>query len=306
MIFGIKIDFRCLSIFTIVCILFFCNISIGQTDSLGNKVAVQVGFDSIKFVNGSKQAAKIIEVSDKYVRYKNPHDTLGPTYTVSKRDVEGFVMNGGCIDIKQYGYVDCVKDPSFGNIPASEFTNVLVGIDVWQFFNKHLQFNADYIFKGRRSGISIVGNMGFSNPKDSLTYDRLETKILSSGFYRKSFLGIGYKIFPTIHKRFTYFLSFNVNYGKAYRIETIRLPSMYWSGGYYLFGNEYYKKSVFYEANYLGYSFNNGLICRITKNIFCQGELILGANHYIYNIKDEIKHTFFPKIAASLLFGFAF
>jgi len=73
--------------------------------------SVYAQYDSIVYVNGTRQAAKIIEISDKQLKFKNPKDTLGPTFVVKIKNIERFVLKGGCIDLRTAGYVNCVKDP---------------------------------------------------------------------------------------------------------------------------------------------------------------------------------------------------
>src|ERR1700744_406113 len=78
--------------------------------------SIKAQFDTIKYVNGIKQAAKIIEINKKVVRFKNPKDTTGPTFTVNIKNIEQFILKEGCIDLKDKGYENCVKDPTYGVI----------------------------------------------------------------------------------------------------------------------------------------------------------------------------------------------
>jgi hypothetical protein len=257
-------------------------------------------YDSIKFANGSKQAAKIIEISDKYVKYKNPLDTLGPTYSVKRKDVAGFVLKSGCVNMDQQGYVNCVKDPTFELVKDKEFTRRIISVDVSQLFVKHFQMNAEYVFKNKSHSIDLFFNIGIPDIKDKNTYTGMETKVFSSGYYKKYYFGFDLKFFPSPHKKVTYFYAFGFDYGTANKMEV----TSYYFGPNSLLAH----KTTYNEARYFGYRFNNGVLCRFTKNIVCQAILTLGANQYnVENIKTQKQeYFFFPKISGSLLLGYAF
>lgn len=258
-------------------------------------------YDTIKFTNGSKQAAKIIEISDKFVKYKNPLDTLGPTFSVKRRDVSGFVLKSGCLNMEQQGYVDCVKDPTFDLIKEKEFTNRIISIDIAQFFVKHFQINAEYIFKNKSKSMNVFFNFGFQDEDGKETYEGLETKMFSSGYYKKNYFGFDFKFFPGTHKKFTYFYALGVDYGVAYKM----VVEPYYTAGFYSY---LAFKTEYPEAKYFGYRFNNGIACRFSKNLLCQAVLTLGVNQFSYENfeKKKREQSFFPKISGSILLGYAF
>jgi hypothetical protein len=279
-----------------------------QSDPFSN--GENAKYDTIKFISGAKQAAKIIEISDKYVKYKNPLDLNGPLFVVKKKNVERFILKDGCIDLKQQGFENCVKDPTYGIIEEREFKRKIISIDLFQLMNHHVQMNADFIFKNRRYGIGVFANKGFLDPTYYLTYeDRLETRILfAGGFYKNKYAGIDYKIFPYPHKKLTYFCSLGIDFGKANYMKTT-IAGGYWSNtssGYDFIPQ--YKKNDFYESVYIGYRFNNGFIWRLTPHFLCQGSITLGANHYnYYNLDDgERKNTILPKVTCGIAIGYAF
>lgn len=266
---------------------------------LGGNIFAQ--YDTIKFTNGSKQAAKIIEISDKYVKYKNPLDTLGPTFSVKRRDVSGFVLKSGCIDMEQQGYVDCVKDPTFELIKEKEFTRRIISIDASQFFVKHFQMNAEYIFKNKSKSVNVFFNFGFPDEDDKETYEGLEIKTFSSGYYKNIYLGFDVKFFPGAHKKFTYFYALGFDYGTAYKM----VVEPYYTAGFYSY---LAFKTSFPEARYFGYRFNNGVVCRFYKNFLGQAVVTLGVNQFTNeNIeKKKREHSFAPKVVGSILLGYAF
>ncbi|MGQ0828387.1 MAG: hypothetical protein ACT4ON_08330 [Bacteroidota bacterium] len=282
-----------------IILVFLCNNVFAQSDTI--KAVAKVRYDTIKFINGSKQAAKIIEISDQYVKYKNPRDTLGPTFSVSRSDVLGFVLKNGCIDMEQQGYINCVKDPAFDIIKEKEFTRTIISVDAFQFLNKHFQLNIDHIFKNRKSGIGVFINTGFSDEYDEKTYKRLESTILSGGYYRKLYFNIDYKVFPYAHKKSTYFYSFAFDLGTAYDAELITIETVDSYGR-----KTNYLKQIIHEERYYGYRFNNGVIYRINKNFICQWLFSVGVNQYSKENKEKNAHTFYPKVSTSLLLGYAF
>jgi hypothetical protein len=286
-------------------ILIFIFISIksfGQNDSLVKNS--QIKFDTVKFVNGSKQAAKIIEISEKYVKYKNPYDLQGPTFVVKRRDIQGFVLKDGCLDLKEQGFENCVKDPSYDIIEENKFKHSIISIDISQLFIQHFQFHADYVFKNKKHAIGIFGNFGINDPVDKYTFDRKETTALfAGGFYKKAFGGIDYKIFPTIHKKITYFCSLGIDIGKSYFKQ-----SKLYAESYYPTYIPRHTEIKIIESLYLGYRFTNGFVWRITKHFLCQGSFTLGVNHFNYYSDDDKKreNTFLPKFAGGFLVGYAF
>jgi hypothetical protein len=269
----------------------------------------KVTYDSIKFENGSRQAAKIIEISDKYVKYKNPLNLDGPIFSVRKKDVAGFILKDGCIDLKQQGFENCVKDPSYGIIEEKKFKRKIISVDLIQLMNRHFQLNADFIFRTRKNGIGISGNLGFLDPLDKYTFDVLETRLLfAGGGYKKKYFGFDYKIFPSPHKALTYYCSFGIDFGQAFLRKTEIVPATYLSTPYGYVRVERTEKAVTYESVYIGYRFNNGFIWRITPHIICQGLITIGANHYNYYLSGDEKrfNEIHPKITGGLTMGYAF
>ncbi len=265
---------------------------------LCNNLSAQ--YDTIKFSNGGKQAAKIIEISDKYVKYKNPLDTLGPTFSVKRKDVAGFVLKNGCLSMEQQGYVNCVKDPTFDIIKDKEFKRRIISVDVSQFFVKHFQMNAEYIFNKKANSINLFYNFGLLDENDKETYTSIETKLFGTGYFKKTYFGGDIKFFPSSHKKLTYFYALGFDYGTAYKM----LVTAYYSGIYNIMSY----KTTFPEARYFGYRFNNGLAYRFTRNFLLQAVFSLGVDQYSYHVENSIKieRMFSPKISTSILFGYSF
>jgi len=271
---------------------------------------VVVKYDSVKFVNGSKQAAKIIEISDKYVKYKNPKDLNGPTYSVKKRDIAGFVFADGCLDLKQFGYDNCIKDPNADLVKDENFKNKVLSIDLFQLTSRHFQLNFDYFFKNKKQGLSFYGNVGFLDQTDSETYERWETKVLFSGkMYKKYYFGFDFKLFPAKHRKLTYVYSFGADIGRSFLMEKKNILGGWYydpSLGYNTFHSSY-SKDFMIEGLYSSLRLTNGFIWRITNSIFLQCGVTLGANYYkYYSIVDETDvNLFLPKVSGTVLLGFA-
>jgi hypothetical protein len=277
-----------------------------QSDS---SARVIVKYDTIKFVNGSRQAAKIIEISDRYVKYKNPLTPDGPIFSVKKKDVAAFILKDGCIDLKQQGFENCVPDPSYGVLQDDELKRKSIGIDFFQLINLHLQLNAEFIFKNRKNGIGIFGNMGLSDPVYKETYERWETKFSAGSFYKDKYFGIDYKIFPTSHKKITYFCGLGIDVGHAYHKVVVQYQQTTIFNPYSSSIIPPHKENFFYESVYLGYRFNNGFIWRLHKNLIFQAVLTLGVSQYNYkntDVPEERKNTFLPKISVALQLAYAF
>ncbi|MFL5765016.1 MAG: hypothetical protein ACJ77K_13815 [Bacteroidia bacterium] len=264
-------------------------------------------YDSIKFVSGAKHAAKIIEVTEKYVKYKNPLDTLGPVYKVARRDVEGFIMKGECLSLEQLGYVNCVKDPTFDIIKEKDFTRTIIGVDVMQFFVRHFELKAEQVFKNRKVSLGCVLNLGLSDETEKDTYKYIEPKLFDSGQYKKYFFGLEAKFFPKAHTKYTYYYSFGVDYGRSFRYQ-LHSDSLFYPypNNQYFYGwNTYYTYSA---ADYFAYRFENGVVCRFTRNFVLEAAVSIGASQYRFTDVDsgKMENHFFPKVGATLLLARSF
>ncbi len=271
---------------------------------------VVIKYDSIKFVNGTKQAAKILEISDKNVKYKNPLDLNGPTFSVRKKDVAGFVFVDGCLDLKQQGFENCVKDPNADLVKDNDFKNKLISVDLFQLTIRHVQLNFDYFFKNKKNGISFYGNFGVLAPTYYKTYQHWETEWLFSGkMYKKYHFGVDFKVFPSKHRKLNYFYSLGLDAGRVFvREEELVLSSVVHSpmGGYYYVPQHYIDN--YYKGLYSSFRYNNGFLWRITKSLYMHGGIVLGVNYYRYHSKTEDKdiNLFLPKVLGNVSLGFAF
>ncbi|MCX6295039.1 MAG: hypothetical protein NTX97_03055, partial [Bacteroidetes bacterium] len=208
------------------------------------------------------------------------------------------------LDLKEQGFENCIKDPTFDFVQEKNFKHRVISFDLAQLCILHFQLNIDFIFRNKKNGIGIFGNLGYSDPYAIYTYDRKETSLLfAGGFYKKSYLGIDYKIFPSAHKKITYFCSLGVDFGKSYFKESKLIL-----GSYYTPIVPRHTEVYMSESIYLGYRFNNGFVWRITKHLLCQATFTLGVNHFNY-YDDEVNkrvNSFLPKLSSGVLIGYAF
>jgi|ERR1700757_2521227 len=275
--------------------------------------SVYAQYDSIVYVNGTRQAAKIIEISDKQLKFKNPKDTLGPTFVVKIKNIERFVLKGGCIDLRTAGYVNCVKDPSFGVIKNEDFTKNIISIDPFQAANSHLQVSYEHIFKKRTFGIIGFYNQGFLNGNDSTTYNRIECKVNGGAYYKNNYGGLDFKFYPYVHKKNTFWIALGVESGKA----TNMLIDYHSKTVAYQYGAMYYtdlrNPFAYYETKlYIGYHVNAGFLYRLNKHFILQGNVSLGVSQFGKDpdpnplITNSPKYAYYLKANVGVLLGYAF
>jgi len=266
-------------------------------------------YDTIKYVNGIRQAAKIVEITDKYVKFKNPRDTLGPTFTVPIKQVEQFILKSGCIDLRDKGYENCVKDPTYGVIKNEDFTRTIIGLDFLQAFDQHFHISLDHLFKNRKCGFGVYYDYGFSDGTDITTYTRLESKVIGGNYYKNDYFGFDFKIFPSFHKKFTHFISLGMEIGSVANTYTIYDTTFINNGSGYHNYSLANPRVQFQDKKYFGYHLNNGFLWRIKKHFTCQGILSLGLNQFENDLRQKTiskQYVFGLKIGAGLVFGIAF
>ncbi|HTA63532.1 MAG TPA: hypothetical protein VK835_13795 [Bacteroidia bacterium] len=273
---------------------------------------LQAQSDSIVYTNGTRQAAKIIEVNKKVVRFKNPKDTLGPTFSVNIKNIERFVLKGDCIDLKTQGYLNCAKDPAFGVIKNEDFTKNIISIDALQLTNSHIQVSYEHIFKSRAYGVVGYFNHGFSNGTDSATYGRLECKINGGAYYKNDYAGFDFKFYPYLHKKTTFWVALGIESGIASNM----LIDYHSKTAAYQYGAMYYtdlrNPFAYYETQlYIGYHVSSGFLYRINKHFICQGNISLGVSQFTQDpdpdpLVKSSKYAYYIKASAGVLLGYAF
>lgn len=270
--------------------------------------------DTIVFVNGTKHAAKIIEITEKKVKYKNPKDTLGPTYIILRRDVERFIRAQGCFEIEDKGYENCVKDPNYYVIKNENFTRHILSFDIARLFVRNVKLTYDYVVRNRRLGLGVYFERGMDNWDDKEVYAHL--KQFSGGFYKINTYGADLKIYPFAHKKIVYWLAIGIetgNYGNMVMEQknmpgvnvthiitnnySVTTTSNYWYG--------YTGNINFYKELYAGGFFTNGFIYRPVKHFVLQGYFSFGVN--AIQLKEEHnKVVSLPSAAIGLKTGYAF
>jgi hypothetical protein len=273
---------------------------------------LQAQYDTIKYVNGTRQAVKIIEVTKKVIKFKNPKDTMGPTFVVNIKNIEQFILKGGCVDLKTEGYLNCVKDPAFGIIKSEDFTKNIFSIDAFQLTNSHLQVSYEHIFKSRTFGIMGFYNQGFLSGKDSLTYNRLECKINGSAYYKNNYGGLDFKFYPYVHKKNTFWVALGIESGRATNMNI----DYHSKTAAYQYGAMYYtdlrNPFAYYENKlYLGYHVNAGFLYRINKHFICQGSVSVGVSQFGKDpdpnpLVKSPNYAYYLKANLGVLLGYAF
>ncbi len=267
--------------------------------------------DTIKMVSGTRIPAKILEVGDKQVSYKNPHDTLGPTHFIPLKMIASFVFKDGCYEpLNQMGYKNCAKDPLYGVIKNEDFTRHIIGMDFFQLLIQRMNASFEYIFKNRKAGLVLHCNLGMRDAEDTSTYLLPENKLLGNNYYKKNYYGVDFKFYPWLHKKITHWMSFGAEIGNAGFTYT-RYDTAYPGGSlavhsYYTLSNP---RNVFKNAAYFGYHFNNGFLFRGSKHFILQGVISLGINQLQHDFKlpyMNSKYYLGLKIAVGLSMCYAF
>jgi hypothetical protein len=264
--------------------------------------AVSFGqFDTLVLVNGSRKAVILKEIGDKDVKYKLPADSLGNTYVIKKKMIEKFILKSGCIDLKEQGYENCEKDPTFGVIQDKDFSRVIVSTDIMQFTIRHFQVNTEYILKNRKAGLEFFYNIHFSDE----FIDIRVNPVRSGGkgnYYKYNYYGFNIKIYPYAHKKATYWLAFGSEMGKATtKITANAMIPAYWDP--YIFVPLGAQTTTKYETNYYGYHINTGFNFRPSKHFILQTNIGLGLNQFINPLTKKADIS--AKYSLGLMLGFA-
>jgi hypothetical protein len=273
----------------------------------------QIQYDTLVLVNGSKKAVILKEIGDKTIKYKLPADSTGPTYIVQTKLVERFVLKNGCIDLKEVGYNDCKKDPTYGVILNDDFKRKIISVDFAQLaFIQHFQFNLEFIPKNRSFGFETYFNKGLFDKSYTSNYDRKEIEVNKvdngAGYYKYLYFGFNVKVYPVAHKKFTYFMAFGTEQGKAAAHLTI---IKYNQIGYTYWGSQALatETKVTLDTYYANYHYNNGFVLRINKNFILQGNLGIGINQfkkYKEDPTEKNQYDFGVKLGLGLMMGVAF
>ena len=290
---------------------------------LTNKLAAQQ-YDTIIYVNGTRQVVKITEVSISYVKYKDLTDTLGPTLSLPTQLVQRIVFRKGYMEapketVKHVEVKSIIKDSVKPNIKTEEYKRTIIEIDIGQVFIEHLQFNVDYMFKNRNFGLMGYYNLGLLDGFDTAVYSRLETKLNNGLFYKKSYGGLDFKYYLTPNRRTNFWITIGAEGGKVVEklvyTPTAQTPII--GGQYFQFVNGTYilhQNTTYVTYNSgssiislvnkssIGYHFSSGFLYRINRHFVCQGSLSLGFNQFMAVEGNK----FSTKASAGLLFGYAF
>ena len=271
-------------------------------------------FDTIHLINGNKISAIIIEVSDGAIKYKNPRDSTGPTIVIKKKMIERISLKSGCIEMKEVGYDNCVKDPDFGVINKKDFAPIIISIDAAQLMIKHFQPVVEYIFPKRTIGAELYYNYGFESEYSSSTYTRKEVKVnpvpnYDAYYYKKNYFGFQLKVYPYAHKKITYWIGFGADFGNSF--SKVTYSKLVYTGAYY--PSPYINQII--TTNFSDYfqTFNikSGIVYRPIKNCVLQTYVATGINRFIKpsDINSSVENksaAFLFRVAFGLNLGIAF
>ncbi|HKC66662.1 MAG TPA: hypothetical protein VKG26_00390 [Bacteroidia bacterium] len=274
------------------------------------ELKAQTQYDSIVYVNGTRQAAKIIEISDKYIKFKNPLDTLGPTFSVPTRHIQRFILKNGCLDMPELGFKNCVKDPLKDVIKDSDFKRTIIGVDIGQAFIQHIQFNVEHIFKNRLFAVYGYINTSLLDGQDSATYAKLQCRI-AGGYCKGTYGGFDFKMYPFDHKKMTMYISCGIELGSATQIVVQSVANVVNNNSGYGYGYQtttYTDQVSFNNKVYHNYHVSIGAMWRVTKRFVIQYYCTFGINQFNthYFPGQTTVNDFSPKIGGGLILGGAF
>jgi hypothetical protein len=271
-------------------------------------------FDTIHLINGNKIPALIKEVSDATIKYKNPRDSTGPTIVIKKKMVERLALRSGCIEMREVGYDNCVKDPSFGTITKKDFAPFIISLDAAQLFIKHVQPTIEYVFPKRTIGAEVYFNVGLENEYNYLTYTKREVKVnpvpnYDAFYYKKNYVGFQLKVYPYAHKKITYWIGFGVDFGNSFT--RVTYSKLIYTGAYY--PSPYTNQIItnVYSDYFQSFNIKSGIVYRPIKNVALQSYLVSGINRFIkpsesgYSTENKTE-TFIFRFAFGLNLGIAF
>ena len=274
-------------------------------------VFVRAQYDTIVYVNGARQAAKIIEISDKYVKFKNPLDTLGPTFSLPTKQIQRFIFKNGCMEMpSSIGFKDCVKDPLKDVLKDKEFKRTIIGVDIGQAFIQHLQLNVEYIFKNKSAALFGYINASLLDNTDSSTYAKLQCRI-TGGYCKNTYGGLDFKLYPFDHKKMTAYISFGIELGSATQlvVKTTSTVVNNYSYGYYVGQTSVSTDNVTYNDKvYHNYHASIGVMWRVKKHFVIQYYCTFGVNQFNshYFPGSATVNDFTPKIGGGLILAGAF
>jgi hypothetical protein len=252
-------------------------------------------FDTLVLVNGSRKAVILKEVGEKDIKYKLPADSLGPTYLVKKKLVEKLILRGGCIDLKEKGYDNCVKDPTFGVIQGKDFKRFIVSADLLQLIAlQDLQLSMECVFLNRKLGLEIFGNTNLLEGDYLMAWPKNLYSIREKhdGYYYKVQYGGGnIKFYPYAHKKATYWLAIGMEKGNGEA----------YVGRYSKTGGVQSLTSV----DYWGYHLNNGFTFRPSKHFVYQVHGDFGICQFENPFGTTKKKDGYFKIGLGFMVGFA-
>ena len=270
-------------------------------------------FDTIHLINGNKISAIIKEVSDGSIKYKNPRDSTGPTIVIKKKMVERLTLRSGCIEMKEVGYENCVKDPDFGVLRKKDFAPIIISIDAAQLIIRHFQPMIEYVFPKRTIGTEIYYNHGIESEYSSYTYAMKEVKVnpvpnYEAFYFKKNYSGFQLKVYPYAHKKFTYWIGFGADFGKSFT--KVTYSKLVYTG---VWGAPYNNLIItnVYSDYFQSFNIKSGVVFRPMKNIVLQSLLGTGISRFIVpsenrSIYESKKSTFTFRFIFGLNLGIAF
>jgi hypothetical protein len=247
-------------------------------------------YDTIVYVNGTRQAAKIVEILDGYVKFKNPLDTLGPIFSLPIKQIQRFVFKNGLPPLNNASVKNRVKD-SIEVKKDKDFKRTIIGVDIGQAFIQHLQFNVEYILKNKAIAICGYFNKSLLDDTDSSTYNKLQCK-LAGGYCKNIYGGFDFKSYPFGQQKTSAYISLGAEIGNATQLYLVNSNGNGTLASYTQFVE-------FADKRYYNYHLSFGATWRVKKSFIIQYYFSFGLNQF--RNADSQGSDFSPKIAGGLI-----
>ena len=222
--------------------------------------------DNIYLKNSDKIKSKVLEVTDKALRYKKHENLEGPDYWVQKKDILMVVYNNGNHEV--YGEA---SQTSFrktgakeGSIDPENYKNHIVSLNYGDLLFGRIHFSYEFL--------AANGKLGFEIPFGQ----KIDYTLFNDG--PSSFTGIDINFYPLGQRKVTYFTGFGMRAG----VEKYQ-DCYYYSYDYYGSYDCRWRQRVF-----TGAYINNGLSILFTEGFSITGRLGVGGKNSQLHANGEL------------------
>jgi hypothetical protein len=224
--------------------------------------------DYIYKKDGSKEAAKIILVSEKEVQYKKFNNLEGPVYSIPKRDITLITYENG--DYEAVKSPESAKKAAKTEL-AENFAKNLITYQLFDVVYGDFTFAYERILASGSVGIKIPFGFGYAY---SSGFNNWNTNRVYNLFYS----GIGVNFYPTGQGKWRYFVGPNIRIGYG--------KDIYWQSYYDQYGNYISDGEVSNEGIYTKFFMDNGLMFTPVKN-FCVSAVVGVGVRYFPNASES-------------------